>query len=988
MRLATHNIYFGTSDFTVEGWVKTDPVGRTYTLFGKEDATGGNNFIPEWAVRLFPTGTLRALVVDFASRQWIADLPATLYRVDDNQWHYVAMVVDRTNNKLSLYVDGIERATSAPPANFGALVNQGQAFRAGHWVFNGPQTTGGTQEFPGVLDEIRVSATVHTAERILNDMLGSSPLRVVSYNPKEVLREKEGLPSTITPITLNGYNLDGVTAQLMRDGQVVDAVVSVDSSSPRQAIVSVDALATAPLGIAQLVLSKPGQADVAVDVRISAQTELAGALDTLLLWNLNETGDGAIKVFDSNALGIHGNADAQSLEQPGRLGRGRARANIFSDPDKDALYVGSSSFTVECWFKTNPVTRPYTLVGKEDSQAGQFSTPEFSIRLTPTGAMNVRAFDTNGSKLWKADMSPLVYRVDDNQWHHVAMVADRSIQRLSLYVDGIERASAVMPAGFGPLHKTLNPFRVGHWAWVEDPGGTGPEEFPGTIDDVRFSNTAHSAERIRADLDGVPGLRINSYGPKEIPRNLATGPAQFTTVTATGFGLDNVTASVMRDGQLLDATVIVDSSSYNQAQLRVSIGATVTPGLAHLAFAKPGLPVVPAEIRIREQSEFATDVDTRLLWHLNETGNGAVRVVDAGPVGIGGTADAQSVAESAGHFGAARRSANIAADTDFDALFLGTSSFTVECWMKTGPVTRPYTLVGKEDSQAGQFSTPEFSIRLTPTGALNVRAFDTNGSKLWMATMTGRVYDPTTGRWLLMVDDNEWHHVAAVFDRAIQRLTLYVDGIERASAAMPVGFGPLHKTTNPLRVGHWAWVEDPGGNGPEEFPGLIDEVRISTTAHSPARIFSDAIGTDVAHLSSMTPSFVVKGSTSVPVTFTGYGLAGATVTTDQPNVTLTITSTTSTNINALLDVPATANIGPLNFSINTTQGQIFTPSLTVVDHQPFSNAPNSGTETVVLWHLDETNNGAVHINGSGDPVPTVIGGTAASVSTSVDGQVR
>ena len=224
-----------------------------------------------------------------------------------------------------------------------------------------------------------------------------------------------------------------------------------------------------------------------------------------------------------------------------------------------------------------------------------------------------------------------------------------------------------------------------------------------------------------------------------------------------------------------------------------------------------------------------------------------------------------------------------------------------------------------------------------------------------------------------------------VVDRSTQRMSLYVDGIERAFGTMPSGFGPINKNSqNLLRVGHWTWVEQTGGPGPEEFPGLIDEVRISTTAHSAERIFADAVGTDVAHLSSMTPSFAVKGSTSVPVVFTGYGLAGATVTTDQPNVTLTITSTTGTNINALMDVPAIANIGPLNFTINTTQGQIFNTSLTVVDHQPFSNPPNSGTETVVLWHLDETGNGAVHIDGSGDPVPTVIGGTAASGSTSVD----
>lgn len=979
------DLNFGTSSFTAEGWVKTDPVGRTYMLFGKADGNGGGTFQGEFGVKLFPNGAVRAFFIDTSGTQRFAESSVAGYRIDDNQWHYVAMVVDRTVNRLSLYIDGAERAGSSLPPN-GGVLNTTLAFRAGLWSQFDTQTTGGATEFPGVLDEIRLSNTAHTAQRILDDMVGSSPLRVTSYDPKEVLREKEGLPSTITPITVNGYNVDGVTARLMRDGQVVDAIVSVVSTSSRQAIVNVDALATAPLGTAQLIFSKPGQTDVAVDLRISQQTELAAALDTLVLWNLNEPGDGAVRVFDANALGIHGTADPQSLEKPGRFGRGRASANITPDPDKDALYVGSSSFTIECWVKTNSVSRPYTLVGKEDQLAGNPTTPEFSIRLMPNGILKALAWDTGGAHLWQASLSPLVYPVDDNQWHHVAMVVDRSIPRLSLYVDGVERASGAMPVGFGTLHKsTQNVLRVGHWAWQEQSNGIGPEEFPGTIDDVRFSNTAHSAERIRADLDGVPGLRINSYGPREIPRNPTAGPPQFTTVTATGFGLDNVTASVVRNGQLLDATVIVDSSSYNQAQLRVSVAATVTPGLAQLVYAKPGLPVVPVEIRINERSEFATDVDTRLLWHLNETGNGAVRVSDSGPLGISGTADAQSIAEPSGHFGSARRSANIVADNDFDALYLGTSSFTVECWMKSGPVTRPYTLVGKEDVLAGNPTIPEFSMRLMPDGALKVLAWDTNGVHLWQANMVGRVYDPSTGRWLLMVDDNEWHHIAMVADRSTQQMKLYVDGIERGSGVMPVGFGALHKSTqNLVRVGHWAWQESSSSPGPEEFPGLIDEVRISTTAHTAERIFADATGTDTAHLSFMTPSFVVKGSVSVPVTFTGFGLAGATVTTDQPSVTLTITSTTATNINALMDVPATASIGPLNFSITTTQGQVFNTSLTVLDHQPFSNAPNSGTETVVLWHLDETGNGAVHIDGSGDPVPTVIGGTAGSTSTSVD----
>jgi hypothetical protein len=48
---------FGANGFTVEAWVKTDPVGRTYSIFGKEDFQGGCCSTPEWALRLFPPGT-------------------------------------------------------------------------------------------------------------------------------------------------------------------------------------------------------------------------------------------------------------------------------------------------------------------------------------------------------------------------------------------------------------------------------------------------------------------------------------------------------------------------------------------------------------------------------------------------------------------------------------------------------------------------------------------------------------------------------------------------------------------------------------------------------------------------------------------------------------------------------------------------------------------------------------------------------------------
>ena len=72
------------------------------------------------------------------------------------------------------------------------------------------------------------------------------------------------------------------------------------------------------------------------------------------------------------------------------------------------------------------------------------------------------------------------------------------------------------------------------------------------------------------------------------------------------------------------------------------------------------------------------------------------------------------------------------------------------------------------------------------------------------------------------IEINRWHHIAGVFDGA--ELRLYLDG--RQIGATPAAGV---RTTNelPLMIG-----ADPNGRGlPQSvFDGLIDEVRISTTA--------------------------------------------------------------------------------------------------------------------------------------------------------------
>ena len=211
--------------------------------------------------------------------------------------------------------------------------------------------------------------------------------------------------------------------------------------------------------------------------------------DTVLLWNLNETGNGAVRIFDSGALGIHGTASGLSQAQPGHFGGGRTKPVIIADNDNGALKFGTSSFTAECWFKSGVLGRTYTLVGKEDLYGYYFGPPELAIRLLPSGGMRALAYDT-GQRQWKAEMAPSAYEVNDNQWHHAAMVVDRENNKLSLYVDGIERAATPMPANFGALYNSGQQLHVGKWALYDESTTGGNEPFPGVIDEVRISAAA------------------------------------------------------------------------------------------------------------------------------------------------------------------------------------------------------------------------------------------------------------------------------------------------------------------------------------------------------------------------------------------------------------------------------------------------------------------------------------------------------------------
>ena len=116
---------FGTGDFTIEGWIYTDSSTETYgkRIVSKFAQAGNGGWLLEVlrtsgnTVRFMWYNATPSLVVDFGTNDALAA----------NAWHHIA--VSRSGANVSLFVDGVRKATSASVSgatdNFSATVYVG-----------------------------------------------------------------------------------------------------------------------------------------------------------------------------------------------------------------------------------------------------------------------------------------------------------------------------------------------------------------------------------------------------------------------------------------------------------------------------------------------------------------------------------------------------------------------------------------------------------------------------------------------------------------------------------------------------------------------------------------------------------------------------------------------------------------------------------------------------------------------------------------------
>ena len=146
--------------------------------------------------------------------------------------------------------------------------------------------------------------------------------------------------------------------------------------------------------------------------------------------------------------------------------------------------------------------------------------------------------------------------------------------------------------------------------------------------------------------------------------------------------------------------------------------------------------------------------------------------------------------------------------------------FTMECWIKTGGTTSNTDMVIMSYCNSGEDGW-QMGVMVDKDGANN------------QGELTVRVRKAPSGGGIegkdnTVVTDNEWHHIAVVFDSATRR-TLYLDGVEKLVDTRESPIDPIDSDN--FAIGTWFDV-DPKSY----FHGTIDEVRLWNTARTSSQI--------------------------------------------------------------------------------------------------------------------------------------------------------
>ncbi len=361
----------GASARTIELWIKPDNVNPGGSLVHYGDGSGGGQ---EYILQMFNSAGIQYLFTDGVNAGnnitiTGAEIPPA------GKWSHIAFTLNGSNSWI-YYLNGV----STKSGTFGTAINT-----ATPNILNiGDRTDTAQANFPGPIDEVRISNTARSAEEI---------------------------------------------AEAYRAGQ--DHYLNKTISST-----DLSAKTSLPFYVAS---DRPGTY-LEATVGESAYANYQPDSSTVGLWHLDEqSGSGAyLKDFSGNNRNA---TPTNSTFATGKIGKGR-----FLDGSGDYINVGKlgskPAGTISLWFKENSTAATNEIFS---DVVGAYENGNFVVDFNTGSGGNIQFLGFLGAG-W--DLNLTVNRSRDTNWHLLTASWDASALTSSLYYDGKLISTDAISSGF------------------------------------------------------------------------------------------------------------------------------------------------------------------------------------------------------------------------------------------------------------------------------------------------------------------------------------------------------------------------------------------------------------------------------------------------------------------------------------------------------------------------------------------------------------
>ena len=491
--------------------------------------------------------------------------------------------------------------------------------------------------------------------------------------------------------------------------------------------------------------------------------ELSADQNTVALWHLNETVGTTLAdasgLGNTLALGPGSSAPTIGVPSPLNVGASFNGTTTFLRVGSSNTSVTGSELTLEMWI--NPI---------------------FSVGITTTpfhkDSQYSLAIDPNGYIAW-ADSSNFSYAsfgyqnigLASNVWQHLAITKSGGV--VSLYLNGTLKLAK--PFG-GNITGTTAPTVIGCYGTFT--GCVNTYIFKGSLDEIRISNIARSAEQIRADAGRRP------YGVYTSPVVDMVGysglSSQWNAMTWDESGVATGNGET-----LFNSTNLVAQWNFNNNNFGTT-GVSVDAGSCGVGCT--GMLINFAGLGTTEYLNVASTSSPSGYTLINRRwGTGALQFDGVDDyVTFGNPASLQII-----------------------------GNVTYEAWINTSSQVAAAQGIISKMIVAG----PSYSMALRTNNGNAEFGISSTGSN-WLA-----VYSP------IKVNDGKWHYLVGTYTPSTS-IKIYVDGILQATNSTAIPASAFNNAASVTAGMTYSTLVEP-------FKGIIDSARIYSRALTAAEILSN-----------------------------------------------------------------------------------------------------------------------------------------------------